>query len=73
MPSEIRIDDELRHITVFDVENAKTDSVSEEQPDENQDPVPKTVTLIVTEEQALKLVEAEYTGKIHLIFERRGK
>jgi pilus assembly protein CpaB len=30
------------------------------------------VTLIVTEEQALKLVEAEYTGKIHLVFERRN-
>jgi pilus assembly protein CpaB len=30
------------------------------------------VTLIVTEAQATKLIEAEYTGKLHLIFEKRG-
>jgi pilus assembly protein CpaB len=37
------------------------------------DPVPKAVTLIVTEAQAEKLIQAEYTGKLHLIFEKRGE
>ncbi|WP_410510928.1 RcpC/CpaB family pilus assembly protein [Paenibacillus sp. BR2-3] len=37
----------------------------------SSDPVPKAVTLIVTEAQAEKLIQAEYTGKLHLIFEKR--
>jgi pilus assembly protein CpaB len=63
---------ELRNIAVYAVENAKTESMDELQHAEGTvDTVPKTVTLIVTEEQAIKLIEAEYTGKIHLVFERR--
>lgn len=74
VPSETTIYPELRSITVFDIENAKTESMENARNDEasSADPVPKTVTLIVTEEQATMLVEAEYCGKIHLIFERRG-
>lgn len=74
VPAETVVYDELRSITVFDIENAKTQSMEDARSDEasSADPIPKTVTLIVTEEQALKLVEAEYSGKIHLVFEKRG-
>lgn len=74
IPSETIIYPELRSISVFDIENAKTESMEDAHSEESgtSDPVPKTVTLIVTEEQALKLVEAEYSEKIHLIFERRN-
>jgi pilus assembly protein CpaB len=69
---------ELKGLEVYSVENARTQDTAEmrEQQKESQsgssDPVPKTVTLIVTESQAEKLIEAEYTGKLHLIFEKRG-
>lgn len=69
---------ELKGLEVYSVENARTQSTAQvrEQQAEGQsssgDPVPKAVTLVVTEAQATKLIEAEYTGKLHLIFEKRG-
>jgi len=73
IPAETIIFPELRSITVFGIENARTEDIQELKTAEGTsvDTVPKTVTLIVSEEQALKLVEAEYTGKIHLVFEGR--
>ena len=77
-PSHVAIYDELRELEVYGVENSRTQSTNQirEQQAEGQpassDPIAKAVTLVVTEEQALKLVEAEYTGKIHLIFLKRG-
>jgi pilus assembly protein CpaB len=73
IPAQTRMVPELQDITVYAVENAKTEKIDELEADDDMqtDPIPKTVTLIVSKEQALKLVEAEYTGKIHLIFERR--
>jgi len=69
---------ELHSLEVYSVENARTQDTAEvrKQITDGQsttgDPIPKAVTLIVTEAQAEKLVEAEYTGKLHLIFESRG-
>ena len=69
---------ELKGLEVYSVENARTQSTAQvrEQQAEGQsssgDPVPKAVTLVSTEAQATKLIEAEYTGKLHLIFEKRG-
>ena len=69
---------ELKGLEVYSVENARTQSTAQvrEQQAGGQsssgDPVPKAVTLVVTEAQAAKLIEAEYTGKLHLIFEKRG-
>jgi len=69
---------ELKGLEVYSVENARTQSTAQvrEQQAEGQsssgDPVPKAVTLVATEAQATKLIEAEYTGKLHLIFEKRG-
>ena len=69
---------ELKGLQTYSVENAKTQDTAEmrEQQEDSQssnsDPVAKAVTLIVTEAQAEKLIQAEYTGKLHLIFEKRG-
>ncbi len=69
---------ELHSLEVYSVENARTQDTAamREQQKNSQsgssDPVPKAVTLIVTEAQAEKLIQAEYTGKLHLIFEKRG-
>jgi pilus assembly protein CpaB len=69
---------ELHNLEVYGVENARTQDTAEmrEQQKESQsgssDPVPKAVTLVASETQAKTLIQAEYTGKLHLIFEKRG-
>lgn len=69
---------ELKGLKTYSVENAKTQDTArmrKEQEDSqsaNNDPVAKAVTLIVTKAQAKQLIQAEYTGKLHLIFEKRG-
>ena len=75
--SRVTIYPELKDLEVYAVDNARTQSTSEvrEQQVEGQpsgDPIPRAVTLIVTEVQAARLIEAEYTGKLHLIFVQRG-
>ena len=77
-PSQVILYPELKGLEVYSVENSRAQSTAQvrEQQAENQqasgDSIPKVVTLIVTEAQAAKLIEAEYTGKLHLIFEKRG-
>lgn len=69
---------ELKGLEVYSVENSRTQSTAEVRKQQaggqssSGDPIPKAVTLVVTEAQATKLIEAEYTGKLHLIFEKRG-
>jgi len=76
---KVMIYPELKSLEVYSVENSRTQSTEqarEQQQADNKtssnDPIPKTVTLIVTEAQAVKLIEAEYTGKLHMILEKRG-
>jgi pilus assembly protein CpaB len=69
---------ELKGLEVYSVENSRTQSTAEVRKQQaggqpsSGDPIPKAVTLVATEAQAEKLIEAEYTGKLHLIFEKRG-
>ena len=74
--SPVTLYPELKNLEVYSVDNASTQSIAEAREEQesqsNSDPIPKAVTLIVTEEQAARLIEAEYTGKLHLIFEERG-
>ncbi len=74
--SRVTLYPELKNLEVYSVDNARTQSTAEvREQQEGQpsgDPIPKAVTLIVTEAQAARLIEAEYTGKLHLIFEQRG-
>jgi len=76
---KVMISPELKSLEVYSVENSRTQSIEqarEQQQADNKpssnDPIPKTVTLVVTEAQAVKLIEAEYTGKLHMILEKRG-
>lgn len=61
---------ELKHLEVYDAENAQTDSVDKEKEsgDNNADPIIHTITFVATDWQAQKLLEAEYTGTLHVIF-----
>ncbi len=40
--------------------------------EDKEDTIAANVTLIATEEQAAKLINAEYSGKLHIILESRG-
>lgn len=77
-PGKVILNPELKLLTVYGIENASTESTEtvkerkENSSNMSDDPVPKTITLIVTEAQALKLIEAEYTGKLHILFVKRG-
>jgi pilus assembly protein CpaB len=69
---------ELKELEVYSAENARAQDAAQvrKQQAESQsstgDPIVKAVTLIVTEAQAERLIQAEYTGKLHLVFEKRG-
>jgi pilus assembly protein CpaB len=74
--SQVIIYPELTEMTIYDIENKKVNSVPEERENTgadnaDADPIPNTVTLIATQDQAMRLIEAEYAGQIHLIFVRR--
>lgn len=77
-PGRVILNPELKLLKVYGIENASTESTEtvkerkENSSNMSDDPVPKTITLIVTEAQALKLIEAEYTGKLHILFVKRG-
>ena len=65
--------EEMKNIEVYSIENDDAQNV-EDAPsgDEEVDRIAATLTLIVTDVQAEKLVNAEYSGKLHAVFERRG-
>ena len=69
---------ELKELEVYSAENARAQDAAQvrKQQAESQsstgDPIVKAVTLVVTEAQAERLIQAEYTGKLHLVFEKRS-
>ncbi len=69
----VRIDDALKGMEIYSVENEDAQNLENVQNSEdNEDTIAASVTLIATEEQASKLINAEYSGKLHIILESRG-
>ena len=67
------IDDTLKGIEIYSVENEDAQNLENVQGSEDkEDTIAANVTLIATEEQAAKLINAEYSGKLHIILESRG-
>lgn len=65
--------DELKNLEVYSVENDNAKNIEETSTeDDEKDKIAETLTLAVNDSQAEKLVAAEYSGKIHAVFERRG-
>lgn len=65
--------DELRNIEVYSIENDNARDIENVDADEDEsDRIAATITLIVNDVQAQKLVNAEYSGKLHIILEKRG-
>jgi len=69
---------ELKGLEVYSAENARAQDAAQVRKQQagsqssTGDPIVKTVTLVVTEAQAERLIQAEYTGKLHLVFEKRS-
>jgi len=61
---------ELKNLEIYSVENSE--SVNVEQVSEDGKNIAETLTLVVDENQAQKLIYAEYSGKLHVLFEKRG-
>ncbi|MBE5039487.1 Flp pilus assembly protein CpaB [Ructibacterium gallinarum] len=66
--------EELKNIEVYSIENDAAQDIAEvNAAEEKSDTVAATLTLIVNDTQAKRLVEAEYSGKLHAVFERKGQ
>ena len=66
----VEVIDELKNIEIYSVENSEAQDI--EHTDDDADAVAATLTLIVNDVQAQKLIYTEYSGKLHIVFERRG-
>lgn len=66
--------EELKNLEVYSIENDDAQNVEDANVEEDEtDKIAATLTLIVNDVQAEKLVSAEYSGKLHAVFEKRGK
>ena len=64
--------DELMNLEVYSIENQNSVNVDNVNAEKDTDIIAATITVIVNEHQARRLVFAEYSGKIHTVFEQRG-
>ncbi|WP_324825153.1 Flp pilus assembly protein CpaB [Sinanaerobacter sp. ZZT-01] len=69
----ISFDPLLKGMQIYDIENADAVSVDDVKASKADavDAIPQTITFIVTETQAARLLDAEYNGKIHITLIKR--
>lgn len=68
----VTVYDELKNLEVFSVENDDAQNLEYAQNDENAEKIASNITLVVNQAQAEKLVQTEYSGKVHAVFVKRG-
>ena len=66
----VEVIEELKNIEIYSIENS--DAVNIEDAEEKTDAVAATLTLIVNDIQAQELIYSEYSGNLHIVFEKRG-
>ena len=64
--------EELKEVEIYSVENENAEKLEDVEKNEEAEHLAATVTLIVNQIQAEKLVHAEYSGKVHAVFVKRG-
>lgn len=64
--------EELKELEVYCVENDNAENLEEVEGDEESSQLAATVTLIANKEQAERLIQVEYSGKVHAVFVKRG-
>ena len=64
--------EELKALEVYSIENENAEKLEDVENNEDAEHLASTVTLIVNQVQAEKLIQAEYSGKVHAVFVKRG-
>ena len=64
--------EELKELEVYSIENENAEKLEDVENNEEAEHLASTVTLVVTQVQAEKLIHAEYSGKVHAVFVKRG-
>ena len=64
--------EELKELEVYSIENENAEKLEDIENNEEAEHLASTVTLVVTQVQAEKLIHAEYSGKVHAVFVKRG-
>ena len=64
--------EELKALEVYSIENENAEKLEDVENNEEAEHLASTVTLIVNQVQAEKLIHAEYSGKVHAVFVKRG-
>ena len=64
--------EEIKALEVYSIENENAEKLEDVENNEEAEHLASTVTLIVNQVQAEKLIQAEYSGKVHAVFVKRG-
>ena len=64
--------EELKQLEVYSIENENAEKLEDVENNEEAEHLASTVTLIANQVQAEKLIQAEYSGKVHAVFVKRG-
>ena len=64
--------EELKALEVYSIENENAEKLEDVKNDEEAEHLASTVTLIANQVQAEKLIQIEYSGKVHEVFVKRG-
>ena len=64
--------EELKALEVYSIENENAEKLEDVENNEEAEHLASTVTLIANQFQAEKLIQAEYSGKVHAVFVKRG-
>lgn len=70
----VQLDPTLKEVEVYALENSSAQKIDfDQKADSGADQVATSITFVATPEQASKLVTAEYSGKVHVVFVRKGE
>ena len=64
--------EELKQLEVYSIESENAEKLEDVENNEEAEHLASTVTLIANQAQAEKLIQAEYSGKVHAVFVKRG-
>lgn len=64
--------EELKALEVYSIENENAEKLEDVENNEEAEHLASTVTLIANQVQTEKLIQAEYSGKVHAVFVKRG-
>lgn len=64
--------EELKQLEVYSIENENAEKLEDVENNEEAEHLASTATLIANQAQAEKLIQAEYSGKVHAVFVKRG-